>query len=73
MTTLFESKSTQRMSREDAATLLRDLADALARHNSVGVEQDGRRVTVAVPDEVSVEFEVEVGPDGSEIELEISW
>ncbi|MRJ76962.1 amphi-Trp domain-containing protein [Aeromicrobium sp. SMF47] len=69
---LFETESTQRLSREAAAERLRALADALSRHNSIELERGGHRITVDVPDEVSFSLEVEVG-DENEIEIELSW
>jgi len=69
---LFETETEQRMSREDAAKRLHAIADVLARHNQIEVEKDGRRITVAVPDEVEVSVELEVGED-NELEIEISW
>jgi amphi-Trp domain-containing protein len=69
---LFEMDETRTMTREEAATRLRDLADSLARHNSVEFTRDGGRVTVAVPDEVRLKVEVELGDD-NEIEIELTW
>jgi amphi-Trp domain-containing protein len=69
---LFETGTTQKMSREDAAAKLRDLADSLSRHNSVEVARDGRRVTVSVPDQVDLKIEVELG-DENELEIELTW
>lgn len=70
--TLIEHTSSERMTREAAAQRLRDLADELARHNEVTFIRDGRQVTVAVPDEVEVSLEVEIGEE-NEIEVEITW
>jgi amphi-Trp domain-containing protein len=61
------------MKREQAAQLLRDLADSLARHNAVDFMQKGVKLHVKVPDDVTVEFEVEIESDESSIEVEISW
>ena len=58
---LFEIDETRRMSREDAAAQLRELADALAKNNSVEFERGGNRITVRVPDEVNLKVEVELG------------
>ncbi len=69
---LFEIDETRRMSREDAAARLRDLADALARNNSVEFERGGNRITVRVPDEVNLKVEVELG-DENELEIELTW
>lgn len=70
--TLIEHTQSERMTREAAAQRLRDLADELARHNEVTFVRDGRQVTVAVPDEVAVTLEVEIGEE-NEIEVEITW
>jgi amphi-Trp domain-containing protein len=63
---------TQTMTREEAAARLRALADSLAKHNSVEFSREGGRVTVAVPDEVRLKVEVELGDD-NEIEIELTW
>ncbi len=64
--------TTQTMSREDAAARLRALADSLAKHNSVEFARDGGRITVAVPDQVALKVEVELG-DSNEVEIELTW
>ena len=69
---LFEMDETRTMTREEAATRLRDLADSLAKHNSVEFSREGGRVTVAVPDQVNLKVEVELGDD-NEIEIELTW
>ena len=69
---LFEMDETQTMTREEAADRLRALADSLAKHNSVEFSRGGSRVTVAVPDEVRLKVEVELGDD-NEIEIELTW
>lgn len=66
-----EQEST--MSREEAAALLRRIADALARHNQVDVVREGRRLSVSVPDTVTVEVEVELEAGGGSLEVELSW
>jgi amphi-Trp domain-containing protein len=69
---LFEIDESRRMSREDAAARLRDLANALAKNNSVEFERGGNRITVRVPDEVNLKVEVELG-DENELEIELTW
>jgi len=69
---LIEYETSEKLSREQAAAKLRDLADQLARHNEVAFERDGLRYTVDVPDEVTLSYEIELGDD-SEIEIEIKW
>lgn len=70
---LIEIADKERLSREDAAARLRDLADALARNNEVVFERGGMRITVHVPDEVNLKLEVEVGDEESELEVELTW
>ena len=70
---LIEVEDKRRMRREEAAELLRSVADALARHNEVELKRGSMSLKVSVPDEVEVEVEVEVKTDGGEIEIEIGW
>lgn len=70
---LMEISKKRKMGREEAAKLLHELADSLARHNAVDFTQNGIKVHVKVPDKVTVEFEVEIESDESSIEIEISW
>ena len=70
---LIEIADKERLSREDAAARLRALADALAQNNEVVFERRGMRITVHVPDEVDLKLEVEVGDEGSELEVELTW
>lgn len=69
---LIEHESKERMTREQAAEKLREIADELARHNEISFRKDGRTIRVDVPDEVTVEVEISAGSE-SEIEIEISW
>ena len=69
---LFEIDEARRLSREDAAARLRDLADALARNNAVQFERGESRFTLRVPDEVDLKIEVEIG-DENELEIELTW
>ncbi len=70
---LIEISEKRRMVREEAAQLLRDVADSLARHNALDFVENGVKVHIKVPDQVTVEFELEVETDESSIEIEISW
>jgi amphi-Trp domain-containing protein len=73
VSSLFELDSSATITREQAAAHLRTLADHLERHNDVEFVRDGLRYTVDVADEVKFEVELEVGDDGNELEIEISW
>ena len=70
---LIEHNSEERLGREAAAQRLRELADALSRHNEVSFVREGLRHTVKVPNEVTYTLEIEVGDEGSEIEIELKW
>jgi amphi-Trp domain-containing protein len=69
---LLEHEEKRRMTREQAAALLRDLADQLARHNELAFQRGGMQYRVDVADEVEVEVEIEIGAENS-LEVEISW
>ena len=71
---LFDIADSQRMSREAAAARLHELAEVLAKNNSVEFERDGRTITVRIPDEVNLKVEVELGDEGeNELEVELTW
>jgi len=70
---LLEIAEKHQMRREDAARLLHELADSLSRQNAVDMVQGGKKIHIKVPDEVTLEFEVEIESDESSIEIEISW
>jgi amphi-Trp domain-containing protein len=69
----FEHEMTERVSREEAANRLRELADQLARHNEVSFSREGTKFSIDVPDEVELSFEIEISDGECEIEVEISW
>jgi amphi-Trp domain-containing protein len=73
VSSLIEFETGATITREQAAAHLRTLADYLERHNDVEFVSGGRRYTVDVADEVNFEIELEVGDDGSELEIEIGW
>ena len=73
MSSLFEIDTTSSMTREQAAAQLRKIADQLERHNELEFTREGLRYTVDVADQVTVEIELEIGADGNELEIEISW
>lgn len=73
MDELLEIESERTLTREEAAAWLEDLARQLARSNSLQLRKDGLKYTVKVPAQVAMEVEVEVGDEGSKLEIEISW
>ncbi|MFN2555448.1 MAG: amphi-Trp domain-containing protein [Nitriliruptorales bacterium] len=69
----FEHATEERLAREAAADRLRALADDLARQNEISFVRDGKRFTIAVPSEVTFEVEIEMGDEGTELEIEVRW
>jgi len=70
---LMEISEKRKMSREEAAGLLREIADSLARHNDLEFMREGIKIRINVPNQVEVELELEVESDESSLEIEISW
>jgi amphi-Trp domain-containing protein len=54
---IFEVEQKERLTREEVAARLRNLADMLARHNDIEFERGGMKFTVKVPDELNVKVE----------------
>ena len=70
---IFEVEQKERLSREEVAARLRNLADMLARHNDIEFERGGMSFKVHVPDEINVKVELEVETDERELEIELTW
>jgi amphi-Trp domain-containing protein len=70
---LMEIKEKELLSREAVAARLHSLADALAKDNEVEFDRGDLRFKVHVPDEVQFKLELEIGDDGSELEIELTW
>ena len=70
---LIEVKDKQRLSREEAAARLRELADHLARHNDVEFQRGSVQFRAHVPDEIEFKFEFEIEDGATELEIELSW
>jgi amphi-Trp domain-containing protein len=70
---IFEIEQTETLKREEVAERLRALADMLARHNDIDFERAGMKITVHVPDEVQLKFELEIESDERELEIELKW
>ena len=70
---LLEITQKESLRREVVAQRLHALADALARHNEVAFQRGGVQLKMKVPDEIQLEVQLEVGDDGTELEIELSW
>jgi amphi-Trp domain-containing protein len=73
MAKLLEIETERKLGREEAAGLLRDLADSLDRHNEIEFTREGVQYRLKVPDEVNIDVELEVKSTGAELEIELSW
>ena len=63
----------KKTSRDDAAKLLRQIADGLSRDGKVELEQDGWELKLSVAQQVEVEVELKTEGSKSELEIELSW
>jgi amphi-Trp domain-containing protein len=70
---IFEVEQKERLSREEVAARLRNLADMLARHNDIEFERGGMRFKVKVPDQVNIKLELDIESDEREFEIELTW
>lgn len=70
---LLETETEERLRREEVAERLRQLADALSRHNQVEFSREGMRYVVKVPDQVEYSLEIEITDEGGELEVELKW
>jgi len=62
-----------KIGREQAAALLRRVADGLADGDKVKLEHEGFELEIATADEVEMEIEVELEDGRTEVELELRW
>jgi amphi-Trp domain-containing protein len=70
---LMELKDKTTLSREEAAARLHAIADELASGNDVVIEREDMRFVAHVPDQVNLKVEFELGDDGTELEIELTW
>lgn len=69
---LIEIEDEHEVTREEAAKWLHQLADSLERHNEVEFIRNGMRMRIEVPDQVTMEVELELGDENS-LEIELNW
>lgn len=63
----------KKMSRDDAASLLRRIADGLAGDGKVELEQEEWELTFPVGSEIALEVELEIEESEAELEIELKW
>ncbi len=70
---ILDFENEQTLEREEVARLLHEFAETLGRNNQLAFEREGRKYKVAVPKEIAMEIEIEIGEDGTSVEIELSW
>jgi amphi-Trp domain-containing protein len=69
---IFEVEKTETVSRKEAATRLRRLANLLSSdEDAVSFERGGMQFSIQVPENVQLKVELEIRSDEREVELEI--
>lgn len=63
----------KKTSRNEAASLLRVIADGLAGDGKVELERDGWQLTLPVGRQIALEVEVEVEEGETELEIQLKW
>jgi amphi-Trp domain-containing protein len=69
----FKHKEAERVSRQEAAERLIDIAYALTAGGPLELSAAGRRVTVPVPNELLLERELKSKGDQVGLDLKLSW
>jgi amphi-Trp domain-containing protein len=69
----FKHKEDERLSRQQAAERLVDIAYALTAGGPLELNAAGRRITVPVADELRLGRELKSEGDRVELELELTW
>jgi amphi-Trp domain-containing protein len=68
-------KKQEHMTRVEAAARLTEIAKALRNSEKLELEHGGEQLELEldIPEEIMLEFEVEVEDDKTELEVEIKW
>jgi amphi-Trp domain-containing protein len=70
----FEVEKRDRVTRAEAATRLRRIANLLsAEGEEIEFERGGMKFKAAIPAEVEIKVEMELGDEESELEIELKW
>jgi amphi-Trp domain-containing protein len=70
----FEIEQQETVTRQEAATRLRRIANLLSGDEDEAVfERGGMRFEVRLPDELNFKVEFEVGTEERELEIELKW
>jgi amphi-Trp domain-containing protein len=70
----FEVEKRETLTREEAATRLRRIANLLSgAGEEVKFDRGEMNFKVSIPERVQWKVELEMGDDGSELEIELKW
>ncbi|HEY2479994.1 MAG TPA: amphi-Trp domain-containing protein [Solirubrobacterales bacterium] len=70
----FEVEHRETLSRDEAATRLRRIANLLSGSgDEVNFDRGEMKFKVAIPERVQWKVELEMDDDGSELEIELTW
>jgi len=70
----FEVEKRETLSRDEAATRLRRIANLLSgAGEEVNFERDEMKFKVAIPDQIEWKVELEMNDKESELEIELKW
>jgi amphi-Trp domain-containing protein len=70
----FEVEKRETLTRDEAATRLRRIANLLSGDGEeVKFDRGGMEFKVAVPEQIDWKVEFELGDDESELEIELKW
>ena len=70
----FEVEKRETLSRDEAATRLRRIANLLSgAGEEVNFERDEMKFKVAIPDQIEWKVELEISEKESELEIELKW
>jgi amphi-Trp domain-containing protein len=70
----FEVERRETLSREEAATRLRRIANLLSGSgDEAEFERSGMKFTLAVPDQIEWKVELELDDEENELEIELKW
>lgn len=71
---IFEVEKRETLSRDEAATRLRRIANLLSGSGEeVKFDRGEMKFKVAVPDQIQWKVELEIGDEESELEIELKW
>ena len=69
----FEVEQQETITRQEAATRLRRIANLLSADEEAAFERGGMRFQVRLPDELNFKVEFEAGAEESELEIKLKW